>query len=391
MATKSLDIVSVERTLKGGSKQGIDVSRFALPESHGPYTDKYFLRSGQVLRGENYNPFVKMQVFIRKGPGRVYGIEEAVAVLDRYSNIREKGRILALPEGSPYNRSEVVMQIEAPIQEIIELETMYLGVIAGETSRHTGLQLDFSGIKENARKVVEATDGKPVIYFGARHWKFDEDPMISHAAYLGGIKNCSTDIGAEAFGRSGVGTIPHVLVLMFGAKYGPERATIETAKAFDRQIEKAVPRIILVDTFNRELTDSRMVLEELGDRIAGFRLDTCGENIGEGGTAYNGKPYETGTGVTIELARNFYRQLEKLGFPEKQMVLSSGFADARKVAAFTVTEKRFGHKLYDSLGVGGLYPSIETKADIVEVDGQQISKAGRFFRPISRLEEVLIR
>ena len=73
---------------------------FNLPEKHEPYTDKYFLRSNQVLKGEGMNPYVKMQVFIRKGPGRVYGIEEAVAILDKYSNIRDKGRILALPEGS---------------------------------------------------------------------------------------------------------------------------------------------------------------------------------------------------------------------------------------------------------------------------------------------------
>jgi len=36
---------------------------FNPPPSHLPYTDKYFTRSLQVLRGEGLNPIVTMQVF----------------------------------------------------------------------------------------------------------------------------------------------------------------------------------------------------------------------------------------------------------------------------------------------------------------------------------------
>ncbi len=369
----------------------IDTSKFDLPETHEPYTDKYFLRSNQVLKGEGMNPNVKMQIFIRRGPGRVFGIEEAIAILDKYSNIRNSGRILALPEGSEYKPGEVVMQIEAPIQEIIELETMYLSAMSGKTSEAAGLRLDLQSITENAKKVAAAAEGRPVVYFGARHWHWSRDAEISKAAYDGGIKNCSTDVGAAAYGKVGLGTTPHVLMLMFGAKYGTQRGSVEAAKAFDKHVDKSVPRIMLIDTFNRELADAKLVLEELGGKIDGFRLDTCGENIGEGGTKNNGMQYETGNGVTIELVKNFYQQLKSMGYVNKQIVLSSGFADAKKVAAFSAAEKKLGHRLFDSLGVGGLYKAIETKADIVEVDGRRISKAGRFFRPIDRLEEVVLK
>ncbi|MFH0869011.1 MAG: nicotinate phosphoribosyltransferase [archaeon] len=369
----------------------INSKEFNLPADHRPYTDKYFIISNQILKGEDYNPNVKLQVFIRKGPGRVYGIEEAIAILDKYSNIREKGRILALPEGSQHNPLDVVMQIEAPLQEVIELETMYLGTISGETSKHAGITLDLSSIKENARKVVEAADGRPVMYFGARHWKYDEDAKIARAAYEGGIDKAATDIGAATFGGRGKGTSPHVAIIAFAAKYGIENASLEFTRAFDKHIDPRIKRITLIDTFNRELSDSKMILEQIPDKINGFRLDTCGENIGEGGTQFNGIKYETGPGVTIELANNFYKQLETMGYPEKEIVLSSGFADYRKVEAFVAAEKRLGHKLFDGLGVGGLFKSIETKADTVEVNGKLISKAGRFFRPINRLEEVLIK
>ncbi len=386
----------------------ISPEKFSLPEKHEPYADKYFLRSNQVLKGEGMNPYVKMQVFIRKGPGRVFGIEEAVAILDKYSNIFGKGRVLALPEGSQYKPGEVVMQIEGPIQEFIELETMYLGAMAGKTSEAAGLKLDLQSITQNAKAVVDAAPGRPVMYFGARHWHWSRDAEISRAAYDGGITKCSTDIGAATFGGRGKGTSPHVAIIMFAAKYGVKTASLEFTKAFDKHIDPRIKRLTLIDTFNRELSDSRMILEQIPDKVHGFRLDTCKENIGEGGTPFNGVPHETGQGVTIELANNFYKQLERLGFPEKEIVLSSGFADARKVAAFTAAEKRFGHnsnsrrvggmenagifhKLYDALGVGGLFKAIETKADIVEVDGVRISKAGRFFRPIERLEEVVVR
>ncbi|MBI4095398.1 MAG: nicotinate phosphoribosyltransferase [DPANN group archaeon] len=371
-------------------KLAIETAKFSLPASHEPYTDKYFLRSNQVLKGEGMNPYVKMQVFIRKGPGRVFGIEEAVAILDKYSNIFDKGKVFALPEGSQYKPGEVVMQIEGPVQEFIELETMYLGAMAGETSKRAGITLDFSQIKENARKVVEAAEGRTVMYFGARHWKYDDDAKIARAAYEGGIDKAATDIGAATFGGRGKGTSPHVAIIMFGAKYGRENASLEFTKAFDRHIDPRIKRLTLIDTFNRELSDSRMILAQIPDKVSGFRLDTCGENIGEGGTLFKGAKYETGNGVTIELVNNFYNQMKELGHPEKEIVLSSGFADAKKIAAFTAAEKRLGHKLFDGLGIGGLYNSIETKADTVEVDGMRISKAGRFFRPIERLEEVVL-
>ena len=36
-----------------------------LPKSPAPYTDKYFLRSKEVLQKEGLNPFIRAQLFIR--------------------------------------------------------------------------------------------------------------------------------------------------------------------------------------------------------------------------------------------------------------------------------------------------------------------------------------
>jgi nicotinate phosphoribosyltransferase len=214
--------------------------RFNLPESHRPFTDKYFLRTGQILRAEGINPWVRAQVMIRKGPGKVYGIDEALAILEKYSPLNEHGgRVYALREGAEYKSRETVMLIEAPIQDFVELETMYLGVIAAETTKaNDNHGIDLRKVKEHMARVVKAAEGRQVSYFGARHWRYDEDAAISKAAFEAGATSCSTDIGAELIGKQGMGTTPHVLENIMAWKYGFERAVPETMKAFNRHISQ---------------------------------------------------------------------------------------------------------------------------------------------------------
>ncbi len=128
-----------------------------LPLSHKPYTDKYFLRANDILKAEGINPYVIAQIMIRKGPGTVHGIDEAVSILEKYSPITRSGKIFSLNEGAEYAQSETIMIIEAPIQDIIELETMYLGVLSAETTKandHHGV--DLFKVTTQMRAVVDA-------------------------------------------------------------------------------------------------------------------------------------------------------------------------------------------------------------------------------------------
>ena len=61
------------------------MKNFNLPKDYKPYIDKYFLRAKTILKKENLNPIVKIQVFIRKGNCKVYGINEAIAILTKYA------------------------------------------------------------------------------------------------------------------------------------------------------------------------------------------------------------------------------------------------------------------------------------------------------------------
>lgn len=381
-----------------------------LPENHEPYTDKYFLRTNKILKAENLNPWVRAQVFIRKGPGKVYGINETIEILDTYSDlVNHKGKVYALREGSVYRPKETLMIIESPIQDIVELETMYLGVISAETTKANDFHgVDLKKVENNMKEVVKIAEERPVSYFGARHWRFDEDDLIAKAAYNGGATSTSTDIGANTFGQEGVGTIPHALENIMAWKYGYENAVVEATKAFDRVIDKKIPRIALIDYANKEIDDSLAVAKALDDRLYAVRVDTCGENFMQGAIPSNfteGKilygetllnlpttdfRYWFGRGVSISGVNKLRKELDN-GYKNVKIILTSGFGDVEKVKAFIRAEKGLDTRLFDSLGVGGVFKSRMATMDIVAVGKNPyemipMSKIGRVFTPNNRLE-----
>jgi len=364
---------------------------FNPPPSHLPYTDKYFIRSRRVLEAEGLNPRVTMQVFFRDGPGIVSGVDAVVNLLDGFSPLAAHGgQVLALPEGSRFSPLEPVMHIEGPIQDFIELETLYVGTLTARTSTANGLaEPDLAAVAERAGRIRDMLPGKNLMYFGARHWHWTMEEAICKAVVGAGFDACATDAGAHAAGKpAGVGTIPHALVLVIASKVGREHATREATLAFDRHMEPECPRIALVDTFNHEIDDSLETAKALGPRLAGVRLDTAGELIGQGGLPADGRPYWTGKGVTVSEALAVRRALTEAGYAQVDVVLSSGFGDLDKVAAFVEAERVHG-PLFSSLGIGGLFPAWCATADIVRVEGVGLAKSGRAYHPNPRLVRVL--
>lgn len=340
---------------------------FSLPDSFEPYTDVYFLRSKKILEEEKKNSQVTMQVFIRDGPGIVCGIDEAIAIIKKYSELEKHGgKIYALYDGQEYQPKETIMLIEGPLQDIIGLETMYLSAISAGTTYAT-----------NMNKIVRAAEGKPVYDFGARHFHYSIIPSASYATWVGGAEGCSTEIGAREFGEEPVGTIPHALILAFGD-------TVETAKAYIKHISDRV--IVLIDTFNKEITDALRVVKELGENVIGVRIDTCGENIPEGCSLEKGG-YEDGYGVTIQIGRKLREELDKNGYKKVKIILSSGF-DENKTRAFREAEKIYG-EFFDAIGTGSyLSPVYYATADVVIKDGKEYAKVGRGYSANERLELV---
>ena len=378
-----------------------------LPKTHEEFTDKYFLRSKEILENDNLNPFVRAQVFIRKGPGNVHGIEQALEVLEKYSNIRENGHVYALPEGSRYDSTETLMVIEAPIQDIITLETMYLGLMTEATTlANGGKPVNLENVTERMAAVVKAADGIPVSYFGARHWGFSMDADIAWHAYLGGAETCSTDAGSARYGSKGMGTIPHALENIYAWMQGSNNAVVEAVKAFDRHMDKSIPRIALIDYNNKEVDDAVASAVALEGRLYGVRIDTCGENVAQGAAKTlddvaevlgkevcipkEHEKYWAGSGVTVTGVYAVRKALDEAGYEDVKIILSSGFGKPQKVEAFVEASKRLGRNIVDGFGVGGVYDSMTASMDIVAVGDTidtmtPVCKVGRGYKPNDRL------
>jgi len=206
---------------------------------------------------------------------------------------------------------------------------------------------------------------------------------IAEACFKGGASDCSTDAGAANVSKLGVGTIPHALEAVYHWKCGIDHAVMGSVLAFNKYIDKDVPRIALVDYANKEVLDSLAVAIEL-DGECGIRIDTCGENWMEGVLPAS----DADRGVSERGVWLVRKILNDAGFNGVKIVLSSGFANPDKVERFVKFEQETGMKMFDSLGVGQVFEARCATGDIVEVEGMEVHKIGRPYKSNHRMVQV---
>ena len=300
--------------------------------------DIYFERTRQVLRAEGIDAVVAVEVFARAS-AVLCGMREVQILLRRA--LPAGVQVWSLEEGARIGQGEVVLRIRAPYVSFCLYETAILGTLASETGWATA-----------AEKCIHAAgDDIPVIHFGARHVHPDVGGRLEYAACVGGCTTCATTWGAQLAGLDPSGTLPHGLILAIGD-------TLRAAEAFDRNIDEAVNRVVLVDTFTDEAEESVRVAEAMGERLWGVRLDTAAE-LG---------------GVTADLVKEVRSRLDDAGHGAVRIVVSGGI-DADRIVYF----RQAGAPI-DAFGVGSAIsgaPPVDFTADIKEVDGQPRAKRGR--------------
>lgn len=319
----------------------------------GWYSDKYFIRTKEVLEKANCHPIVTMQVFCRKNAA-LCGVDESIAVL-RLCSTKAKGlKIWALHDGEQIKPWEPVMHIVGDYAAFVHLETVYLGILSRRTSVATAV-----------KKVVEAAAGKQVLFFPARFDHYAVQTGDGYAAFISGALGVSTDANAAWWGEEGIGTVPHGLIAAF------EGDTVKATLAFDRYIPKSVKRVVLVDFKNDCVQTSLEVARALGKQLWGVRLDTAGE-LWDKSIHRRSK---TNKGVCPELVWNVRRALDRAGFRWVRIIVSGGFT-AERIAKF-IDEK----VPFDAVGVGSTFfrEKIDFTADIVKVNGKDCAKIGRRF------------
>jgi nicotinate phosphoribosyltransferase len=397
----------------------LDAHIFDLPVQElrrGYRSDIYFWREKVALETHNLHPDVTMQVFQKK-EAVLCGIDEALAVLkvatgrytdynkayklfDKLIDLKSKARqqfignhqayldaieqkmevskqldelwengfqqlkVESLYDGANIAPWETVMHITGDAGLFAHLETVYLGILARRTK-----------IASNVRGVVDAANGKIVLYFPARfdHWAVQGGD--GYAAHIGGATGVSTDAQAQWWGAKASGTVPHALIAAVGGD------TVKAVRLFGKTYPD-VDLVALVDFDNDSVGTSLQCCEALGQKLWGVRLDTSETLVDKSiiPAMQNFKP----VGVTPRLVEMTRQTLDKHGFSHVKIIVSGGFNPAR-IAEF---EKR--QVPVDAYGVGSyLMRGVNAfTADIVLLGGNPCAKVGREYNPNPRLETV---
>jgi len=379
-------------------------------------SDVYFWREKITLEQHNLKPEVTMQVFQKKN-AVLCGVDEAVAVLKvaagRYTDypkayklfdrlIELKGRarqqflgnhkdylltiekkmevsrqldglwesgfnqlkVEALHDGDHISPWETVMHITGNASLFAHLETVYLGILARRTK-----------IASNVRGVVQAANGKIVLYFPARfdHWAVQGGD--GYAAHIGGATGVSTDAQAHWWGAKASGTVPHALIAAVGGD------TVKAIRLFGETYPE-VALVALVDFDNDCVGTALKCCEKLGDKLWGVRLDTSNTLVDKSiiPVMQNFKP----TGVTPRLVEMTRQTLDKHGFGHVKIIVSGGFNPGR-IAEFEKLQVPV-----DAYGVGSyLMQGVNAfTADVVLVEGKPCAKVGRQYIPNPHLKPV---
>jgi nicotinate phosphoribosyltransferase len=376
-------------------------------------SDVYFWREKLILERDRHNPSVTMQLFQKKH-AVLCGVDEAIAVLrmgtghytdlnkahqlfdqlmkvkmdlrkSRYSDEElfisrmqerlkvedeldstwvsefDQLKITALQDGDELESYETVMHIEGPAASFAHLETVYLGVLARRTK-----------VATNVRQCVQAAQGKPILFFGARFDHFSVQGGDGYAASIGGAEAVSTDAGAEWWGSRGIGTIPHALI----ACYRGDTA-LATYKFYEHIAKGTDIRVIaLVDYENDCVRTSLEVARELKDILWAVRLDNAATMVDR--SLWNEMMQFDPRGVNARLVEKVRDALDREGFSHVQIIVSGGF-NPEKIASFEKQKAPVDIYAVGSFLLTGMY---DFTADIVMVEGEPESKTGRTYRPV---------
>ncbi len=336
----------------------------------GYYTDAYFNHTRAALLADGKRPRVVMQVFQRK-QAMLGGMDEAIAILELCSHGWDELTVHALHDGDRIEPWETVMTIEGDYTLFAHLETVYLGTLARRTL-----------ITTNVARVLEAANGKPIIFMPARHDHHRVQTGDGYAAYVAGAMigapvGVTSDAQASWWGGRGVGTVPHALIAAYGGN------TVLAATKFADWAAEDFNITVLVDFENDSVRTALDVARALGPRLWGVRLDTSSQLVDRSlwGELGDFDP----RGVNEKLVHEVRRALDDDGFERVKIVASGGFTVA-KIEQF----ERLGVPV-DAYGVGSslIRGENDFTADIVLADGRPVAKVGRRYRSNARLELVI--
>jgi nicotinate phosphoribosyltransferase len=319
----------------------------ALPEEikRGETTDIYFVYAKQVLEKYGFkNKPATAEFSVSNLPARwkwavFCGLEEVITLLEGIPI-----NLYSIPEGTIFTPSDrrgnrvPVMVIEGKYVDYALTETPLLGFIC-----------QASGIATQAARIKALAKNKLVVSFGIRRMHPAICPMIDRSAFIGGCDEVSSLAGAKAIGREPKGTMPHSLIICFGAQDA-------AWKAFDEAMPPNVSRIALVDTYWDEKAEAIRAAETLKQDLEAIRLDTPPSRKGN----------------FAEIIKEVRWELDLRGWKKVKILVSGGIKEEQI--------QELAKAGADGFGIGTSISSARTidyAMDLVELDGKPCAKRGR--------------
>ena len=334
----------------------------------GWYTDAYFNHARDTLLQDGRHPRVVMQVF-QKNDAWLGGMDEAIAILKLCGDVEEL-EVHALYDGDKIAPHEPVMHIEGDYTTFAHLETAVLGTLARRTL-----------ITTNVVHVLEAANGKPIIFMPARHDHHRVQTGDGYAAYVAG-QIVGAEIGvttneqASWWGGRGFGTVPHALIAAYGGD------SVLAAQKFADWAPDDMNVTVLVDFENDSVHTALAIADALGERLWGVRLDTSESLVDR--SLWEEMGDFTPTGVNERLVWKVRNALDERGYERVRIVASGGFT-VDKIGEF---EEQGVPVVAYGVGSSLIRGSNDFTGDIVITDGKPSAKFGRRYRESSRLELV---
>ena len=305
----------------------------------GRATDAYFDRTVEALEHAGRNPTVVAEVTADQFPSGEFEVFAGVAdAAELLAGIDADLDVHALAEGTLFDGGPV-LRIEGRYLEFARYETALLGFLS-----HA------SGIATAALECRRAAPDSSLFSFGSRHVHPAIAPIVERGALVAGFEGFSHVAAGDVLGREAGGTMPHALIICFGA--GEQEAAW---RAFHESAPPEVPRIALVDTYSDEKDESVRAAEALGDALDSVRLDTTGSRRGDFG----------------HIVREVRWELDARGYEDVGIFVSGGLGPE---------QLRELKEIADGFGVGGHVSNadpVDFALDIVEVEGEPAAKRGK--------------
>ena len=123
--------------------------------------------------------------------------------------------------------------------------------------------------------MLEAANGKPIIFMPARHDHHRVQTGDGYAAFVAAVLGTEIGVTSDAqaswWGGRGVGTVPHSLIAAYGGN------TVLAATKFADWAPEDFRITVLVDFDNDSVRTALDVARALGPRLWGVRLDTSSQ------------------------------------------------------------------------------------------------------------------